>query len=220
MEIQRSGKSGEDRALSKGGRPRNFDRTDALKSALNVFWTLGYEPTSVADLCIKMKIKAPSLYSAFGNKENLFLESLDFYKKEYWYPLWLPLENESDLFIGLRKFFFGASELLLSSEIPCGCLISVSGVNLASSSSNVAHALKACRTEGRERLNRRLQQAVLANQLPQNADTKSAADFLYALLEGLTFRARDNISAEEMEKFLRVIERNIHLLPETILDDI
>src|SRR5256885_582750 len=61
------------------GRPREFDVDKALDLALQVFWRKGYEGASMADLTETMGITKPSLYSAFGNKEELFRKALDRY---------------------------------------------------------------------------------------------------------------------------------------------
>ncbi|ECE6962102.1 TetR/AcrR family transcriptional regulator, partial [Salmonella enterica subsp. enterica] len=54
------------------GRPREFDADEALQTALELFWRKGYEGTSITDLTDGMGITKPSLYGAFGNKEELF----------------------------------------------------------------------------------------------------------------------------------------------------
>lgn len=71
-------------STSGRGRPRAFDRNEALKAALRVFWQRGYAPASVAELCKAMGSNAPSLYAAFGSKAGLFLEALHFYENSYW----------------------------------------------------------------------------------------------------------------------------------------
>ena len=59
------------------GRPRAFDSEKALEKALEVFWRKGYDGTSLADLTEAMGINKPSLYSAFGNKEQLFIKAIE-----------------------------------------------------------------------------------------------------------------------------------------------
>src|ERR1700747_3742820 len=61
------------------GRPRAFDPDTALARAMRVLWAKGYEGTSVSDLTRAMRINRPSLYAAFGNKEQLFRKVLDRY---------------------------------------------------------------------------------------------------------------------------------------------
>src|ERR1700740_396023 len=62
-----------------GGRPRALDADEALDRALEVFWRQGYEGTSLSDLTAAMGINRPSLYAAFGNKEQLFRRALNRY---------------------------------------------------------------------------------------------------------------------------------------------
>lgn len=59
------------------GRNREFDIDQALDAALCVFWKKGYEGTSYTDLTQATGVERPALYSAFGNKEALFLRVLD-----------------------------------------------------------------------------------------------------------------------------------------------
>ena len=54
------------------GRPREFDTSKAMDSAMLLFWRNGYEGTSISDLTETLGITRPSLYAAFGNKEQLF----------------------------------------------------------------------------------------------------------------------------------------------------
>src|SRR6201996_7837673 len=68
--------------IAHRGRPREFDVEDALEAALRVFWSKGYEGASLTELTEAMGITRPSLYAAFGNKEELFRKALDLYEKE------------------------------------------------------------------------------------------------------------------------------------------
>src|SRR5271154_2740530 len=60
-------------------RPREFDETVALEAAMECFWQRGYEAPSLRDLTASMGLTAPSLYNAFGDKEELFARALERY---------------------------------------------------------------------------------------------------------------------------------------------
>src|SRR3954471_4928664 len=67
-------------ATMPSGRTRQFDVDEALERALEVFWARGYEGATLPELTEAMGINRPSLYAAFGNKEQLFRKALDRYQ--------------------------------------------------------------------------------------------------------------------------------------------
>ena len=75
-----------DRSIQKSilpamsGRPREFERDEALDKAMDLFWSQGYEATGVAQLCDHMGVGRQSLYNTFGDKESLFAEALGRYR--------------------------------------------------------------------------------------------------------------------------------------------
>ncbi len=62
-------------------RPREFDTTEALNQAMQVFWSKGYEATSLSDLTDAMKLSKSSFYDTFGSKHEVFLAAIEHYKK-------------------------------------------------------------------------------------------------------------------------------------------
>src|ERR1700712_5218443 len=72
-------KTAEQTTRRRTGRPLSFDRAEALQKAMLLFWRHGYESTSLSDLTKGMGITPPSLYAAFGDKKQLFLEAVGQY---------------------------------------------------------------------------------------------------------------------------------------------
>ena len=60
-------------------RPREFDEAAALEAAIECFWQHGHEASSLRHLTASMGLTAPSLYSAFGDKQQLFSRALERY---------------------------------------------------------------------------------------------------------------------------------------------
>jgi len=192
------------------GRPRAFDRDQALTQALDVFWRHGYELASVADLCEAMGINPPSLYSAFGNKARLFLEAVEFYEARYWDATWERLEASESIHSGMADFFDEAARILLSPKAPCGCLVALAAVNVSDQSVEVRSAIDALRLEGKSALAKRLKRAVKEGQLAADTDIKALAGALNTMLEGMSIQARDGLSVAEM---LRIGALAVRLLP-------
>jgi len=62
------------------GRPVEFDRNVALEEAMQLFWSRGYEATSLPELLERMGIARSSFYQSFGSKQDLFLEAVERYR--------------------------------------------------------------------------------------------------------------------------------------------
>jgi TetR/AcrR family transcriptional regulator, transcriptional repressor for nem operon len=62
------------------GRPKSFDMDQALEACMDVFWTNGYQGTSVDDLQEAIGIKRGSFYASFGCKDDVFASVL----RKYW----------------------------------------------------------------------------------------------------------------------------------------
>ena len=116
-------------SVSRGvGRPLSFDREVALESAMMLFWRHGYEATSVSDLTKAMGITPPSLYTAFGDKKQLFLEAVQRYISG-------PITSES-IIDEAPSARAAAAGLLRASVIgftgkstPAGCLLASSAIS-------------------------------------------------------------------------------------------
>ncbi|MBN9217265.1 MAG: TetR/AcrR family transcriptional regulator [Mesorhizobium sp.] len=182
------------------GRPRTFDRDAALNRALNVFWQRGYEPATIADLCAAMEINPPSLYAAFGNKAQLFMEAVHHYERVYWDAIWDRMEQGSDVKLALSGFFHEAAGILTSQDVPCGCLVILAATNVSAEGREVNEALRAMRQEGRNCFLTRLQRAVSDGQFSTATDVDSLASTLNAMLEGMSLLARDGGSREELDR--------------------
>ena len=73
------------------GRPREYDPEVALQRATDAFWDAGFSGTSLDDLSARTGMNRPSLYAAFGDKQALYLKTLESY--QHGLPI-LPLSVE------------------------------------------------------------------------------------------------------------------------------
>jgi TetR/AcrR family transcriptional repressor of nem operon len=78
--------------MARTGRPRSFDKDEKLATAMNLFWSRGYAATSVQELVDVLAIERGSLYAAFGDKRDLYLEAVRLYWRDYEVQLLAELE--------------------------------------------------------------------------------------------------------------------------------
>src|SRR5258707_2768607 len=109
-------------ALTQRGRPRAFDPDAALERAMHVFWAKGYEGASLSDLTRAMRINRPSLYAAFGNKEQLFGKVLDRYMDGplAYFQKALAARKARDV---IEQIFFGVANMAADPPGPLGYLL-------------------------------------------------------------------------------------------------
>lgn len=199
---------GEAVAARPRGRPRSFDRDAALAAAMDVFWEKGYEAASVADLTAAMGINPPSLYAAFGDKEQLFLAAVERY-----------LQSQRDACPYCEQpTARGAIETLLihmAHELtePChprGCLMQMASASVANASEALQESLARHRAWGRDRLRARIRQGIAEGDVPPDTDVNGLADFYTTIITGMGQQARDGASRRSL---LATVERAMQLFP-------
>lgn len=183
------------------GRPRTFDREEALQKALRIFWELGYEPASVAAICKAIGINPPSFYAAFGSKESLFLEAVRYYEKTYWTGLLIEFEKSNlPIAQALRVFFEKAAAVLLNPTTPNGCMVVLAAVNISPKETQILALVKELRRATRDYFARRLARAVREGELSSSLDIEGLVDMLNIFLEGMSIQARDGLALTSLAK--------------------
>jgi AcrR family transcriptional regulator len=123
------------------GRPRGFDRDEALESAMRLFWSRGYEATSISDLTHAMRITSPSLYSAFGDKKRLFLEAVQRYEQAAGCFARKALTEEPTAELAIRRLLLDALKSFTDPKNPKGCLIVLGATNCTVEATDIFEAV-------------------------------------------------------------------------------
>src|SRR5689334_13025068 len=107
--------------MADRGRPRGFDADAALDRAIEVFWRRGYEGASLGDLTEAMGINRPSMYAAYGNKEELFRRALTRYAEADMAYARRALE-EPTAYRVIETFLRANADAITRPDRPAGCL--------------------------------------------------------------------------------------------------
>lgn len=112
-------------------RPKEFDEMAALEAAMECFWQHGYEATSLRDLTASMGLTAPSLYNAFGGKQELFSRALERYLDRTTRDRLRRLEQSLAPKAALNRFFAEIIEHSISDRQRKGCFLVNSALEIA-----------------------------------------------------------------------------------------
>ncbi len=189
------------------GRPLAFNQDEALKAALNVFWAHGYEGTTMAELTDALGINKPSIYAAFGNKEELFRKALAHYVAG---PAAFVTEVKSAVTARevVESFLRQTVEFFSDKSTPNGCLIVQAALTCGQGSSVIQQELIVYRKHFEAAFAARFELAKAQGDLPQDANAASLAKYLATIHQGLSVQATSGATKEELMAVVELALKN------------
>jgi AcrR family transcriptional regulator len=182
-----------------GGRPRGFDTDVALDRAMEVFWRQGYEGTRIADLTKAIGINPPSLYAAFGDKEQLFRQALDRYAAgpaRYIFESFELTEIRSVV----EHLLHGAADATTDPRHPPGCLTLQGGLAASSAAQPAIDELARRRSSVELVLRHRLESVRAQGELSDAYDPLALARYFIAVYQGIAVQAASGAKSAELHQ--------------------
>jgi AcrR family transcriptional regulator len=181
------------------GRPRGFDREKALLAAVRVFHERGFEGATLEELQEAMGgISPPSLYAAFGSKQELFREAVSRYMESVGQAgrcaLEAPTTSTRD---AIEQIMRASVAMITKSGGPRGCMLVLGALNCGSEDTDGAAAsehLHRLRVASYRRIADRIRRGIREGDVPRGTDADAVATFVTALINGLSVLARDGTS--------------------------
>ena len=182
-------------------RPREFDADAALERATRLFWTKGFEQTSLDDLCAATRLGRSSLYAAFGDKRALYLRALARYEERSVERIAAAFDGKP-LRRGLEDFLAGLIDDIVAGPGRSGCFIGNCAAELARLDAMAG-------TQVRRSLARieRTFKGILEKHLAPSADVAALARFLTAGIQGLRLVGKTNPGRAALEDIASVMLR-------------
>lgn len=175
------------------GRPLSFDRDAALWQAMLTFWRHGYETTSVADLTGAMGISAPSLYTAFGDKRRLFLETMRLYVGD---PddMARAIFDTPTAYQAAHDLMTAAATTYTGEATPRGCLLASATASGSAAAADVQDAVANVRRGIEYCLRLRIERDIEDGALPPGTQAAPLVGLVLAVTQGMPVLARDGAS--------------------------
>jgi len=188
------------------GRPREFDAEKALGQALKVFWRKGFEGTTLPDLTKAMGISRPSLYAAFGNKEELFRKSMERYIEGPVCHVREALE-EPTARATAESWLRGTINLLSNPKNPRGCFMVQGALACGETGEKVRREMAKRRVKSETALRQRFERAMAEGDLPPDCNAADLARYIAAINYGLSVQAAGGAGREELESVAEIALR-------------
>jgi AcrR family transcriptional regulator len=184
--------------MATAGRPRSFDKDDALKKAMYVFWEKGYEGTTMADLIQSIGMKAPSIYAAFGNKDAIFKEVVQSYLPIVVNGQLKALNSSPKIYDAVEATLKACVSLYTGKDNPHTCLVMTGAINTAPEHTEHVETLRALRDDYKGAWKKRFEMAKTDRQLTDRAKPSELAEYFTTLIQGMTIKAKDGATEDEL----------------------
>lgn len=184
--------------MATRGRPRTFDRAEALRRAMEVFWEHGYEATSMTDLTAAMGISSPSLYAAFGCKEDLFREAVAYYNDTLGATATAELRDRPTAREAIAAVLRHHAEVFCDPDNPRGCMIVLAANACGDDARSVREYLADWRLVIERDFSERIERGIAEGDVPSGADAATIAAFYNSVNHGMAIQARDGADTAKL----------------------
>ncbi|WP_346727141.1 TetR/AcrR family transcriptional regulator [Ralstonia insidiosa] len=168
-----------------------------LQKAIRVFWRKGFAATSTDELLQEMGIGRQSLYNAFGDKRQLYLEVLRSYMEGTFGGHLERLNKPKSPLQGIRRLLLGLAAPD-DDERALGCLGVGSAGEFGTRDPELLAQLQSGSQFLRAQLVKRIREGQESGEVDPSMDAQKAAEFVQMVMNGLQLAARTGADVRYM----------------------
>lgn len=191
------------------GRPLEFDPEQALAAAMEVFWSYGYEATSLQDLLKAMDLSKSSFYQTFGSKQQLFMRCLSRYGNTMAANMEECLNKTPSGRQFIKEMLDATVKEADGGKIPRGCLILNTANEFSQQDSLIAEGV----AQNVGRFIEVFQAAILRAQkegdIAADKDAAILAGYLVSSKSGLQTMAKSGAGKHALKEIIQIIMRSL-----------
>lgn len=187
--------------MPRTGRPRGFDKEQAIERAMLLVWERGFAATTLADLKLAMNVASPtSFYAAFGSKDALMVAVVARYLATHGRVMSALHDPMLPPRTAIEKALRDTVEMQTDPRHPTGCLVALSAASGPASEGSLGRMLAAERRRNAFAIVGCVERAIAAGELRSDVDATGFAAMIDAAMAGISLRARDGIGREVLER--------------------
>jgi TetR/AcrR family transcriptional repressor of nem operon len=185
-------------AQATPGRPREFDIDEAADAAMQVFWSHGYNGTSLPDLIKGTGLSRGSLYKAFGDKKGLFLAALDRYTSRASERQSAILQGCGPAKTAIRQALLHYAQLSSASAGQRGCLVVATATEMVPHDAEIAERIRAMFDRMQNALARAIERGQDEGEIASAQDSQTLARLLLCLTQGMRAVGKTGATKKDM----------------------
>lgn len=190
-------------------RPRSFDKEKVLNAAKEIFWKKGFADTSISDLEGATGLKRTSLYAAFGNKQNLYKQTLDSYQKESQVFVDTCFNHSTNPIKNIQHFLVSSVINTLNDPERKGCFIQNSSIESPESCQQNTSFIHNNKNLLIKKLSKQIALAKKLNNLKTDKTDKQLAHYLFSFHNGLIASIKSGSNKKELLDSIKIGLENL-----------
>lgn len=171
-------------------RTREFDETEILEKAVNLFWNNGYNAVSTQDLIDSFGISKSSMYGAYKDKRSLFILALQHYRQSVSENMIQLLKSNASFEEIISQMLHNIIHETVNDPQCKGCFIVNTAIELASHDEEILGIIRQNRTNIIDNLSQAIQKGIDSQELSPKNNPKALANYFYSLINGLRVDAK------------------------------
>ncbi len=183
---------------------KQYDRTELLDRAIELFRRQGFSGTSTAQLVAELGVNRKSMYAEFGSKQGLFVAALERYSRRHLSNVLAPLEAKDASSDAIREAFASYASASEGRFRGLGCLMCNTAVERAALDPASGRYVAAYLERLTSAFRRALSNARNAREIDTNADLDDLASFFTMALVGVSALVRAEAAPEQVYAASRV----------------
>ncbi|REK77747.1 TetR/AcrR family transcriptional regulator [Paenibacillus paeoniae] len=188
-------------------RSKEFDVETVLTKAMMLFWSQGYEKTSMQDLIESMGIHRRSLYDTYGNKQTLFLKALERYLERLKTRVPDMTDSSTPVKPIIRRLFELA--IIREEDEPKGCLLINTAIEIAIHEENIGQLVRNQFEKNEKLLEALVKRGQSTGEISSQMDSAVLAHYLHNAWSGLRVTVK---TTDDLEKLYSIVDSTLRLL--------
>ena len=162
-----------------------FSTEETLEKCMHVFWSKGYDATSISELEQSTGLVRASLYNTWGNKEAIFKAVIEYFIRTqcaYWTHILL---SQASFKQGVDKLMSTMIKENFDKNYPTGCLITYSAAGMDNHCPEIQTAIRQGHKTILSGIQQGLQQGVEQEEFISDLEVDSISLFILNNFQGL-----------------------------------
>lgn len=190
-------------------RTKQYDRTELLDKAVELFRKQGFNGTSTAELVAELGVNRKSMYAEFGSKQQLFEAVLEYYNSKHLTQVLAPLEASDASIDEIQQAFYGYAAASEGPFYGLGCLMCNTAVERSALDPGSGRYVAAYLERITQAFRHALRNAQQSGEISPTVDLDEMADFLTTALIGIAASVRIKAPPAQLWATYQVVTKMI-----------